>query len=59
MKSSETWNSSANRHDMLATGLAISGYGTNKGEIKQDKRAMQGARSLGKQVAQLIKTIKT
>jgi len=46
-------------HDMLATGLGISGYGTNKGEVKQDKRAMQGARSLGKQVTQLIKAIKT
>ena len=44
-------------HDMLATGLGISGYGTKKGEVKQDKRAMQGARSLGKQVVQLIKAI--
>jgi len=44
---------------MLATGLGISGYGTNKGEVKQDKRAMQGAKSLGKQVTQLIKNIKT
>ena len=44
-------------HDMLATGLGISGYGTEKGEVKQDKRAMQGARSLGRQVVQLIKTI--
>jgi len=46
-------------HDMLTTGLGISGYGTNKGEVKQDKRAMQGARSLGTQVTQLIKNIKT
>ncbi len=45
-------------HDMLVTGLGISGYGTKKGEVKQDKRAMQGARALGKQVVQLIKTIK-
>jgi hypothetical protein len=44
---------------MLATGLGISGYGTNKGEVKQDKRAMHGVRSLGKQVTQLIKNIKT
>jgi len=44
---------------MLVTGLGISGYGTNKGEVKQDKRAMQGARSLGRQIVQLIKTIKT
>jgi len=45
--------------DMLATGLGISGYGTKKGEVKQDSRAMQAAKSLGKQVVQLIKTIKT
>jgi multimeric flavodoxin WrbA len=45
--------------DMLPTGLGISGYGNKKGEVRQDKRAMEGARSLGKQVIQLIKTIKT
>jgi len=45
-------------HDMVVTGLGISGYGTNKGEVKQDKRAMEGARSLGKQVVQLIETIR-
>ena len=45
-------------HDMLVTGLGISGYGNKKGEVRQDKRAMEGARSLGKQVIQLIKTIK-
>jgi len=44
--------------DMLVTGLGIAGYGTNKGEVKQDERAMQGARALGKQVIQLIKVIK-
>jgi len=44
-------------HDILATGLGISGYGTKKEEVKQDKRAIQGARSLGKQIVQLIKTI--
>jgi multimeric flavodoxin WrbA len=44
-------------HDMLVTGLGISGYGTEKGEVKQDKRAMQEAKSLGKQVVQLIKPI--
>jgi multimeric flavodoxin WrbA len=46
-------------HDMLATGLGISGYGTDKGEVRQDKRAMEGARSLGKQIVQLIKSIKS
>ena len=45
--------------DMLVTGLGISGYGTKKGEVKQDERAMQGAKSLGKQVVQLIKPIKS
>lgn len=45
-------------HDMLVTGLGISGYGTKKGEVKQDKRAMQGARSLGKQIVQLIEALK-
>ena len=44
--------------DMLVTGLGIAGYGTKKGEVKKDKRAMQGARSLGKQTVQLVKTIK-
>jgi len=44
---------------MLATGLGISGYGTKKGEVKKDKRAIQGAKSLGKQIVQLIKTLKT
>lgn len=44
--------------DMLVRGLGIAGYGASKGEVKQDKRAMQGARSLGRQVVQLIKTVK-
>ena len=41
-------------HDMLVAGLGISGYGTKKGEVTSDNRAMQGARSLGRQVVQLI-----
>ena len=45
-------------HDMLVAGLGISGYGTDKGEVRQDKRAMQGARSLGKQIIQLVEAIK-
>jgi multimeric flavodoxin WrbA len=44
-------------HDMLVTGLGIAGYGTKKGEVRKDEHAMKSARSLGKQVAQLIKTI--
>jgi len=46
-------------HDMQVTGLGISGYGTEKGEVKQDKRAMEAAKSLGKQLVQLIKTFKS
>jgi multimeric flavodoxin WrbA len=42
-------------HDMLATGLGIAGYGTKKGEVKQDKHAIKSAKSLGKQIVQLIK----
>lgn len=44
--------------DMLVAGLGISGYGTKKGEVRQDERAMQGARSLGKQVVHLIRAVK-
>jgi multimeric flavodoxin WrbA len=43
-------------HDMLVAGLGISGYGTGKGEVREDARALQGARSLGKQVVGLIRT---
>jgi multimeric flavodoxin WrbA len=46
-------------HDMLVAGLGISGYGTEKGEVRHDKRGMQGARSLGKQVIQLVKAVKS
>jgi multimeric flavodoxin WrbA len=42
-------------HDMLVRGLGIAGYGTKKGEVKQDKHAMKSARSLGKQVTKLIR----
>ncbi|MFX1265626.1 MAG: flavodoxin family protein [Promethearchaeota archaeon] len=44
-------------HDMVVTGLGISGYGTNKGEVMQDKRAMGGARSLGRQIVHLIRVV--
>jgi multimeric flavodoxin WrbA len=46
-------------HDMLTTGLGIAGYGTEKGEVKQDEHAMKSARSLGTQVTDLIKRTKT
>jgi multimeric flavodoxin WrbA len=42
-------------HDMLVTGLGIAGYGIKKGEVKKDEYAMKSARSLGKQVTELIK----
>ena len=45
-------------HDMLVTGIGISGHGTELGEVKQDERAMQGAKSLGRQMVLLIKAIK-
>jgi len=45
-------------HDMLVVGIGISGYGTEKGEVRQDERATQGARSLGKQIVQLINAIR-
>jgi len=45
-------------HDMLATGLGIAGYGTDKGEVRKDKHAMKSARSLGNQVTELIKRTK-
>jgi hypothetical protein len=44
---------------MLPVGLGIAGYGTKKGEVIQDKRAIDGARSLGKQMIELIKIIET
>jgi len=42
-------------HDMLVTGLGIAGYGTKKGEVRQDEQATKSARSLGTQVTELIK----
>jgi len=46
-------------HDMLVTGLGITGYGTKKGEVRKDKHAMKSARSLGTQVTELIKRTKS
>ena len=46
-------------HDMLVTGLGIAGYGTKKGEVRKDERAMKSARSLGTQVTELIKRNKS
>ena len=42
-------------HDMLVTGLGIVGYGTKKGEVREDEHAIKSARSLGTQVTELIK----
>jgi multimeric flavodoxin WrbA len=46
-------------HDMLVTGLGISGYGTEKGEVRKDEHAMKSARSLGIQVTELVKRTKS
>ena len=43
--------------DMLPTGLGIAGYGDQKGEILEDTRAVDGARSLGRQIVDLIKIL--
>ena len=45
--------------DMLVTGLGIAGYGTKKGEVKKDEKAMKSARSLGIQVTELVKKVKS
>jgi multimeric flavodoxin WrbA len=41
--------------DMIPVGLGIAGYGNKKGEVMKDNRAMNGARSLGKQITEVIK----
>ena len=46
-------------HDMIVVGLGISGYGTEKGDVRKDERAISGARSLGRQIVQLTKIHKT
>ena len=38
-------------------GLSIAGYGNNKGDVIKDTRAMNGARSIGKQITEIIKLI--
>ena len=43
--------------DMLPTGLGIAGYGNQKGEVLEDTRAVNGARSLGKQMVDLIEAL--
>jgi multimeric flavodoxin WrbA len=43
--------------DMLPTGLGIAGYGNQKGEVLEDTRAVDGARSLGRQIVDLIKIL--
>lgn len=44
--------------DMLPVGIGIAGYGTEKGDILNDQRALNGAKSLGKQIVDLLKIIK-
>jgi len=43
--------------DMIPIGLGIAGYSNEKGEVIKDTRAMNGAKSLGKQITKLIKLI--
>ena len=43
--------------DMIPVGVGIAGYANNKGEITTDIRAMNGARSLGKQITDTIMLI--
>ncbi|MFX0092575.1 MAG: flavodoxin family protein, partial [Candidatus Hodarchaeota archaeon] len=45
--------------DMLVAGLGIAGYGEKEGEIKKDEHAIKSAKSLGKQIIELIKLTKT
>jgi multimeric flavodoxin WrbA len=45
-------------HDMLVSGLGIAGYGTEKGQVREDKHGIEGARSLGAQVTELIELTK-
>jgi len=45
--------------DMLPVGLGIAGYGTEKAEVLHDERAVNGARSLARQMIELIKTVET
>lgn len=45
--------------DMLPVGLGIAGYGTQKGEVLKDERSVNGAKSLGRQMTELIKVTKT
>jgi multimeric flavodoxin WrbA len=44
--------------DMIPSGLGIAGYGNSPGEVKKDTRAMEGSKSLGVQVVNLIEKIK-
>ena len=45
--------------DMLPAGLGIAGYASKKGDIEKDERAINGARSIGRQICELIKLIKS
>ena len=53
----ETMNMFFLGQDMIPMGLGIAGYGNKKGDIIKDTRAMNGARSLGKQITEVIKLI--
>ena len=42
---------------MIPVGLGIAGYGNKKGDIIKDTKAMNDAKSLGKQITEFIKII--
>jgi len=43
--------------DMISMGLSIAGYGNNKRDVIKDTKAMNGVRSIGKQITEVIKLI--
>ena len=45
--------------DMLPVGLGIAGYGNEKGDVRQDEKAIKSSISMGKKVTNLIKLLKS
>lgn len=58
MSAMETLNSFFLGQDMIPAGLGIAGYGNNKGDVLEDRKVMEDARSLGEQMVNLIKNMK-
>ena len=40
---------------MIPVGLGVDGRGREKGDVREDERAMKDARTLGKRLGELIK----